>query len=208
VYFWIESYQQQHFHSKVAFCVTIKFQLIFVVSWQMMEESTKLWGCGGRFLSMNVDLQQLNNSLRVDKRLYAEDIAGSLAYAEALKNIKILDERELKLIREGFKVVKNEWQNGTIVLSDDDEDVHSVNERRLTELIGDVGRKIHTGRSRNDQVALDMKLWTRKSVQSIICQLKSLLKVMTCKADEKIHVIMPGYTHLQVIINLFVINCD
>lgn len=171
-----------------------------------MEESTKLWGCGGRFLSMNVDLQELNNSLRVDKRLFAEDIIGSLAYAEVLKDVGILDNRELKLIQEGFEVVKSEWRNGTIVLRDDDEDVHSVNERRLTELIGDVGRKIHTGRSRNDQVALDMKLWTRKSVRSIMCHLKSLLKVMTCKADEKIHVIMPGYTHLQVIINLLVLN--
>lgn len=171
-----------------------------------MEESTKLWGCGGRFSTMNVDLQQLNNSLHVDKRLFAEDIAGSLAYAEVLRDVEILDDRELKLIREGFEIVKSEWQNGTIVLKDDDEDVHSVNERRLTELIGDVGRKIHTGRSRNDQVALDMKLWTRKSVQSIICHLKSLLKVMTCKALEKIHVIMPGYTHLQVIINLFVLS--
>lgn len=164
-----------------------------------MEKSTKLWGCGGRFSSMNVDLQELNNSLKVDKRLFAEDIEGSLAYAEVLKDIKILDGQELKLIKHGFEIIMNEWTSETIKLRDDDEDVHSVNERRLTEIIGEVGRKIHSGRSRNDQVALDMKLWVKKSVQSIICHLKSLLKVMTCKADEKIHVIMPGYTHLQVI---------
>lgn len=163
-----------------------------------MEKSTKLWGCGGRFSSMNVDLQELNNSLKVDKRLFAEDIEGSLAYAEVLHDIKILGEQELKSIKHGFEIIMNEWSSGTIELRAEDEDIHSVNERRLTELIGDVGRKIHTGRSRNDQVALDMKLWTQKSVQSITCHLKSLLKVMTSRADELIHVIMPGYTHLQV----------
>lgn len=164
-----------------------------------MTESTKLWGCGGRFTSMDVDLQQLNNSLKVDKRLFAEDIDGSLAYAEVLKDIKILDEHELALIKQGFEIILKEWTSGTIELRDDDEDVHSVNERRLTELIGDAGRKIHTRRSRNDQVAVDMKLWVKKSVQSIICHLLCLLKVMTGRADEEIHVIMPGYTHLQVI---------
>lgn len=164
-----------------------------------MEKSTKLWGCGGRFSSMDVDLQELNNSLKVDKRLFAEDIQGSLAYAEALRDIKILTEQELEMIKHGFEIIMNEWLSGTIVLRDDDEDIHSLNERRLTELIGEAGRKIHTGRSRNDQVALDMKLWVKKSVQSITCHLLSLLKVMTTRADEKIHVIMPGYTHLQVI---------
>jgi argininosuccinate lyase len=164
-----------------------------------MEKSTKLWGGGGRFgCGMNVNLSQLNNSLAIDKRLYAEDIKGSLAYAQILSEAKIICASELETIRSGFKIIQREWDNGDIELKDDDEDVHSVNERRLIEIVGDVGRKIHTGRSRNDQVAVDMKIWTKKAIQEVLDDVKCLLKVMIERADEKIHVIMPGYTHLQV----------
>lgn len=147
---------------------------------------------------MNPLLSKLNNSLSVDRRLYAEDILGSLAYAEVLKDAKIIKPDELEEIKSGFEVVKREWDTDDIDLRDEDEDVHSVNERRLIELIGDVGRKIHTGRSRNDQVTLDMKLWMKKAIKEVLESLKILLTVMASKAEEKIDVIMPGYTHLQV----------
>lgn len=158
-----------------------------------------LWGGEGRFSGgMNPLLSQLNNSLTVDQRLYAEDISGSLAYAEVLKDAKIIKADELEAIISGLEIVKREWDTDDIDLRDDDEDVHSVNERRLIELIGDVGRKLHTGRSRNDQVALDMKLWMKKAIVEVLESMKALLKVVTTKAEEKIDVIMPGYTHLQV----------
>lgn len=148
---------------------------------------------------MNVSLAQLNNSLSIDRRLYAEDIRGSLAYAQILSDAKIIQPDELKMIESGFKSIQLEWDSGEIRLRDDDEDVHSVNERRLTEIIGDVGRKLHTGRSRNDQVALDMKLWMKKAAAEVLNDVVCLLRVVIGKAEEKIDVIMPGYTHLQVI---------
>lgn len=164
-----------------------------------MEKSSKLWGGGGRFgCGMNINLSQLNNSLSIDKRLFAEDIKGSLAYAQILSDAKIISISELETIQSGFEIIQREWDNGDIELREDDEDVHSVNERRLIEIIGDVGRKIHTGRSRNDQVAVDMKLWMKKAVGEVLDDVKCLLKVIIEKADEKIDVIMPGYTHLQV----------
>lgn len=136
--------------------------------------------------------------MSIDKRLYAEDICGSLAYAEVLCDSKIIDSDELDLIRSGFKIIQHEWDSDEIELKDDDEDVHSVNERRLTEIIGDVGRKLHTGRSRNDQVAVDMKLWVKKAINEVLDDVINLLKVLIQKAEDHIHVIMPGYTHLQV----------
>lgn len=162
-------------------------------------KTSKLWGGDGRFgCGMNVNLKHLNNSLSIDKRLYAEDICGSLAYAAVLCDSKIIDTDELELIRSGFKIIQREWDSDEIELNDDDEDVHSVNERRLTEIIGDVGRKLHTGRSRNDQVAVDMKLWVKKAINEVLDDVKNLLKVVIQKAEDHIHVIMPGYTHLQV----------
>lgn len=164
-----------------------------------MESSSKLWGGDGRFgCGMNVDLSRLNDSLSTDKRLYAEDICGSLAYARILLDAKIIRADELRAIESGFEVVRREWESGTLVLRDGDEDVHSVNERRLSELVGDVGRKLHTGRSRNDQVAVDMKLWMKKAIAELLVDVKCLLRAMVVKAREEIHVIMPGYTHLQV----------
>lgn len=164
-----------------------------------MEPSSKLWGGEGRFsCGMNVNLTQLNNSLSVDKRLYAEDIRGSLAYAEVLTDAKIIQPDELERIKSGFDIIQHEWDSGEIVIRESDEDVHSLNERRLIEIIGDVGRKIHTGRSRNDQVALDMKLWMKSAILEVLKNMTQLLKVMVAKAEDRIDVIMPGYTHLQV----------
>lgn len=162
---------------------------------------SSLWGgCdGGRFSKgMAASLSQLNNSLHIDKRLYAEDIQGSLAYAEILCDTKIIQPTELELIRDAFKIIRREWESGEIELKDDDEDVHSVNERRLTEIIGDVGRKIHTGRSRNDQVALDMKLWLKKAIKELLGIHRDFLTCLVAKCEGNIDILMPGYTHLQV----------
>src|SRR5690349_15787018 len=102
-----------------------------------MKSSSKLWG-GGRFCGMNADLTELNNSLSIDKRLYSQDIRGSLAYAQVLRDANIIQTDELEMIEKSFNIIQQEWDNGDISFRDDDEDVHSVNERRLTEMIGDV----------------------------------------------------------------------
>lgn len=164
-----------------------------------MAKCSALWGDEGRFSGgMNADLSRLNNSLSVDKRLFAEDILGSVAYAQVLRDAKIIQSDELKLIESGFKIIESEWNSGEIKFNDDDEDVHSVNERRLIEIVGDVGRKLHTGRSRNDQVAVDMKLWIKKAIKEILKNVKDLMNVVVEKAEGNLEVLMPGYTHLQV----------
>jgi argininosuccinate lyase len=165
----------------------------------MEQKTTKLWGCGGRFSrQMNDDLAQLNNSLHVDKRLAREDICGSIAYSKILCRVKIIQPSELEMIQSALHKISEEWESGVMELRDDDEDVHSVNERRLTELVGNVGRKIHTGRSRNDQVALDMRLWMKKAISEVLEVFGYFLSVLTAKAESNIDVLMPGYTHLQV----------
>lgn len=176
-----------------------------------MEQKTFLWGggggCGSRFGNgMSTSLTQLNNSLPIDKRLFHEDITGSLAYAEILCDAKIIEASELELIRDAFKIILREWEGGMMVFKEDDEDVHSVNERRLTEIIGDVGRKIHTGRSRNDQVALDMKLWMKKAISELQENIKNFLNSLVNKCEKHVDILMPGYTHLQVIAHLFPVN--
>lgn len=164
----------------------------------MEGKTSKLWGCGGRFKKLNVDLTQLNNSLHIDKRLVQQDISGSLAYSKILCETGILEQTEFEMIQSAFQIISREWESGMIELRDDDEDVHSVNERRLTEIIGEIGKKIHTGRSRNDQVAVDMKMWMKTAILDILDIFKNFLGVLVMKADENIDILMPGYTHLQV----------
>merc|ERR1719310_2429565 len=115
---------------------------------------SKLWG--GRFTG-KVDpiMEQFNLSLDVDKVMWAADIDGSVAYSRALEKAKVISAEE------GLATVKEEWANGTFVEKEGDEDIHTANERRLTELIGPVGGKVHTGRSRNDQVVTDLRLHLR-----------------------------------------------
>ncbi|KAG5674454.1 hypothetical protein PVAND_004424 [Polypedilum vanderplanki] len=164
----------------------------------MEQKTSKLWGCDGRFArQMNDNLAQLNNSLHIDKRLVQEDIFGSFAYSKSLCQAQIIQPNELEMIQSALYEISNEWKNGTVVLKDDDEDIHSANERLLIEKIGNVGRKIHTGRSRNDQVILDMKLWIKKAISDILEIFSTFLNVIIEKAEENIDILMPGYTHLQ-----------
>lgn len=101
-----------------------------------------------------------NQSLAYDKRMYAADIKGSIAYSKALAQVGIVSPEEQAAIEKGLGEVKAEWEAGTFVIKPDDEDIHTANERRLSELIGaGIGGKLHTGRSRNDQVATDMRIW-------------------------------------------------
>lgn len=157
---------------------------------------SKLWG--GCFTeATSSSLAELNCSLPVDSRLFAEDIDGSKAYAQALCKAGIITEKECGNILTGIEIVRYEWIEGLIKFLDSDEDVHTVNERRLTELIGDAGQKLHTGRSRNDQVVTDMKLWMRKGIRETLCELEKTISAGISLAEKYLDVIMPGYTHLQ-----------
>ncbi|GBE82034.1 argininosuccinate lyase [Sparassis latifolia] len=156
----------------------------------------KLWG--GRFTGKTDPLMhEFNQSLRYDQRMHAADIRGSIAYAKALTLVGILTNEEESKIVDGLQMVGEEWRKGTFKVQSDDEDIHTANERRLSELIGPLGGKLHTGRSRNDQVATDMRLWLLQEVHEIEKGLKGLIRVMVERADKEQDVLMPGYTHLQ-----------
>ncbi|KAJ7343594.1 argininosuccinate lyase [Mycena albidolilacea] len=156
----------------------------------------KLWG--GRFTGKTDPLMHaFNQSLRYDQRMHAADIKGSIAYAKSLTLVGILTKEEETKITVGLTAVGKEWQDGVFQVKEDDEDIHTANERRLSELIGPLGGKLHTGRSRNDQVATDMRLWLLEQVQDIEQSVKGLLQVIVDRADKEKDILLPGYTHLQ-----------
>ncbi|PBK96737.1 argininosuccinate lyase [Armillaria gallica] len=164
----------------------------------MTDEPTKqkLWG--GRFTGKTDPLMNdFNESLSYDRRMHNADITGSIAYAKGLQRIGILTPDEETKMIDGLTQVGKEWQEGRFLVQPDDEDIHTANERRLSELIGPLGGKLHTGRSRNDQVATDMRLWLLGEVKVIEESLKALIRVIVERADKEKDILMPGYTHLQ-----------
>lgn len=155
-----------------------------------------LWG--GRFDEpTDADLRRLNDSIGYDRRFYAEDIAGSIAYAKAIAAAGMLTTEERDQIITGLEQVKSEFDENRFAFAPGDEDIHTAVERRLTELIGAVGGKLHTGRSRNDQVATDFRLWVMGAVDQLDDQLCALQTVLVAQAEDHIHTVMPGYTHFQ-----------
>ncbi|KAJ8952059.1 hypothetical protein NQ318_010969 [Aromia moschata] len=156
----------------------------------------KLWG--GRFTeSTNPSLEKLNRSIDLDKRMFEEDIEGSKAYAKALNGIGLLTSTEVQAIHNGLEIVAKEWREGLFEIHQGDEDIHTANERRLKELIGSPATKLHVGRSRNDQVVTDMKLWLKSNLKRLDLHLRELISVIVSRASHEIEVMMPGYTHLQ-----------
>ncbi|NXB99752.1 ARLY2 lyase, partial [Orthonyx spaldingii] len=161
-----------------------------------LPQGNKLWG--GRFSgSTDPIMEMLNASISYDQRLSEVDIQGSKAYAKALEKAGILSKTELEKILSGLEKVSEEWCEGVFVLKPSDEDIHTANERRLKELIGDVAGKLHTGRSRNDQVVTDLKLFMRNSLSAISSHLLRLIETLVERAATEIDIILPGYTHLQ-----------
>lgn len=160
-----------------------------------------LFGAGGRFAAGTTDpiMEKFNESISFDKRLWSQDLNGSIAFAKANVATGILTQKESDTIVEGLQKVYKEWEDGTFVIHPGaDEDIHTANERRLTEIIGkEIGGKLHTGRSRNDQVATDTRLWTVEAERALLEQMKDLLLVSCATAREYIDVLMAGYTHLQ-----------
>ena len=156
----------------------------------------QLWG--GRFTKETDELvYNFNASISFDQKFYAQDIKGSIAHVTMLAKQGILTEKEKMQIVEGLQGILKDVDEGTLAIKDTYEDIHSFVEATLIERIGDVGKKLHTGRSRNDQVALDMKLYIRDEVEEIDRILKKLLQVLLCIMKENMHTAMPGFTHLQ-----------
>ncbi|NFP91571.1 argininosuccinate lyase [Clostridium sporogenes] len=155
----------------------------------------KLWG--GRFKDEESKLMEdFNSSLSFDKKLYYEDIKGSIAHVKMLANQNIINEEEKEKILLGLEEILKEIDDGVLKIDGEYEDIHSFVEINLIRKIGNVGKKLHTGRSRNDQVALDMKLYAKKSTEEVIECLKGLMDSLIKVGNEN-NYIMPGYTHLQ-----------
>ncbi len=139
----------------------------------------------------------LNSSLSLDWRLWPEDIEGSVAHARALQGAGLLSAAELEAIEDGLAAVGREIEAGVFTPADADEDVHMAVERRLTELIGEAGARLHTGRSRNDQVVTDVRLHLRRVVERQDAALAALQGVLVARAGDHVETVMPAYTHLQ-----------
>jgi argininosuccinate lyase len=156
----------------------------------------QLWG--GRF-SGETDalMRKFQDSIYFDVRLWPDDITGSLAWARALERAGVLTEEEADVIQDGLDEVQAEFAQGRFEVKPGDEDIHGAVERRLKALIGDVAGKLHTGRSRNDQVATDTRLWLRRHIAVLREHLTGLQAAIIHTAEEHLNVIMPGYTHLQ-----------
>lgn len=156
----------------------------------------KLWG--GRFKSgVNELVNTFNASISIDSRMYKEDIIGSLAHVKMLGRQGIISSKDSEKIVNGLNEILKRIENGVIDIDNASEDIHSFIESTLTYYIGDEGKKLHTGRSRNDQVALDTKLYVKKYLIVVANQVLNLQTVILNKAKENINTIMPGYTHMQ-----------
>jgi len=157
----------------------------------------KLWG--GRFDSPPSSLMiRIGESISFDKELYQHDIVGSISHSRMLKRIGILSESEQRKIETGLNQILKEIDSGKFEFKIENEDIHMSIESRLTELLGDLGKKLHTGRSRNDQVSQDVRLYIKTEIHSILVLVYDLLQVWVKKAESHVKTIIPGYTHLQI----------
>ncbi|MGF7010174.1 argininosuccinate lyase [Lachnospiraceae bacterium PF1-22] len=156
----------------------------------------QLWG--GRFTKeTEAQVYDFNASISFDKRLYKQDITGSIAHVEMLAKQGILTTAEKDELVTALKEILAEIENGSLEISHKYEDIHSFVEATLIQRIGDTGKKLHTGRSRNDQVALDMKLYIREEITAVDSQVQELLKVLLAVMKNNLETYMPGFTHLQ-----------
>jgi argininosuccinate lyase len=156
----------------------------------------RLWG--GRFASGPAQaFDRLNASLAVDHRLWREDIAGSRAHARMLGARSIISSADAAAIDAGLVQVEAELADGSFAFAPGDEDIHTAVERRLTEIVGDAGRRLHTARSRNDQVITDTLLWLRRTAGAQLDALRGLAEALLSQAERGLDVLLPGYTHLQ-----------
>lgn len=157
---------------------------------------TQLWG--GRFSGVTDPLmRKFSDSIYFDVRLWQADLDGSMAYAEALARAGVITAEEADVLLDGLDEIRAEFAQNRFELKAGDEDIHTAVERRLAELVGDVAGKLHTGRSRNDQVATDTRLWLKRQIGRLRGHLVDVQRAIVSQAEAHIDVIMPGYTHLQ-----------
>jgi argininosuccinate lyase len=156
----------------------------------------KLW-TGRLSGAMDETFALLNNSLPFDQRMTSHDIIGSISWAQGLHRAGLLSQDEANLIVEGLQQILQEYSAGQFQLYDSDEDIHTAVERRLTEIIGPLAGKLHTGRSRNDQVATDFRLWTLGAIEDVLQAVYDLQKTLVERAQVDDAIVLPGYTHMQ-----------
>ncbi len=162
----------------------------------MLKSMEKMWA--GRFQkTLDKKADDFNSSLRVDCRMYAQDIQGSMAHAAMLAKQGILPQEEVDKIIDGLEGILRDIESGKLSLEADAEDIHMFIEGELTKRIGDAGKRLHTARSRNDQVAVDIRLYLRDESKTVVELLKGLISAVVDKAEETADVIAPAYTHLQ-----------
>ncbi len=160
------------------------------------EKSKTLWA--GRYEAQAAEsLRKLNDSLPFDKRLYASDIECSIAYAGALAQVGVLSQDEARTLAHGLEQVRQEFDAGAFVTAPGDEDIHTAVERRLGEIVGAVAGKLHTGRSRNDQIATDVRHWQVRALDRIRSHVLDLQNALIAHAKQHASTLMPGYTHLR-----------
>ena len=156
----------------------------------------KMWA--GRFLKKSEKIaDDFNSSIRFDKKMYRQDVKGSLAHAAMLAAQGILSAFDLEKITDGLTGILADLESGALSFDENAEDIHMFIEAELTKRIGDAGKRLHTARSRNDQVATDLRLYLRDEAENVLSLLKELVSVTLQKAKENVETIMPGYTHLQ-----------
>lgn len=156
----------------------------------------KMWQ--GRFKKeLDSKVNDFNSSISFDSRMFEADIQGSIIHVTMLGKQGIIDEKESKAIANELSAIYDDILQGKLLFDPNAEDIHMFIEEVLTKRLGDLGKKLHTGRSRNDQVALDLRMYLRKQIDEIAGLVKSLIKVLVAKAEENLHTVMPGYTHLQ-----------
>ena len=156
----------------------------------------KLWG--GRFTKeTNRLVHNFNESISFDQKFYKQDIAGSIAHVTMLAKQGILSEKDKDAIIEGLKGIRRDLDSGALTITTESEDIHSFVEAELISRIGEAGKRLHTGRSRNDQVALDMRLYVRDEIDELDTLVKGLLTELLSLMEEHLHTYMPGFTHLQ-----------
>ena len=166
----------------------------------MGDETNKtqhsLWG--GRYAEgPGAIMREINASIGFDRKMWRQDIRGSLAHAKMLAHVGIISADDEAAIRKGLKDIAAEIEAGNFAFSEALEDIHMNIEARLTERIGDAGKRLHTGRSRNDQVALDVRLWVRDAIDGLDAQIADVMRALADRAAEHAGSVMPGFTHLQ-----------
>jgi len=155
-----------------------------------------LWG--GRYAEgPGAIMREINASIGFDRKMWRQDIRGSLAHAAMLAHVGIISAEDEAAIRQGLTQIGTEIEAGNFAFSEALEDIHMNIEARLTERIGDAGKRLHTGRSRNDQVALDVRLWVRDAIDGLDAQIADVMRALADRAAEHAATVMPGFTHLQ-----------